>query len=683
MSSARKRSGTRSAKSSDKKLTAGEHPGLRQLVQRRILDDVFQNAGEKHPGWKVLIVDEPAMKVISAAVGMYDIMERKVTIVENLDKKRAPFPDMAAIYVLEPNADSVSKLIADFSGEKILYGDAVFVYFLGRLSDSLLDQIKNCRKLLKRIKGLVEINVDFLAKEERAFTLDMSDAFTSFYLRNGKKSVEAKVADRLVTVCATLNEYPHIRYKQTSALGTKIANIFHRKMDEFVAQNPNWWYHGGSTKGSGAGKAKRDRGVLLLVDRADDCLTPLMHDFTYQSMIHDLLKMDGDRITYQAETSDDSGETEAKDVLLDERDKLWVEIRGKHIAAVIETLSNRIREIMSSSTGSSLNRGGGNMSLSQMASALKALPEYKEVMSKLSQHMHLSHECMDVFRRENLLDLSELEQTLATGKDDEGRSPKMPDMIDQVDDFLIRIKSAKDRLRLILITTISQGGLRSQDRRRLMGSAELSRKDIRTLNSLELLGLNIFNSSSSAEAKNKLVSMLTGDRLAANDIDDEAEYAASRYVPALKPVLEQLCSNDLSIEDFPSVMPMPDMGPSSSVASSSRGGTSRSARNKGSGSVGSSARPSAAASSVRKKAGGASSKWSKSSNEDPRSAGSGTKFSGGRNIVFMLGGITYAEIRQVREVSQKMGREIIVGSTDFITASDFIDDLTVLGQDDE
>jgi len=49
----------------------------------------------------------------------------------------------------------------------------------------------------------------------------------------------------------------------------------------------------------------------------------------------------------------------------------------------------------------------------------------------------------------------------------------------------------------------------------------------------------------------------------------------------------------------------------------------------------------------------------------------------------MLGGISYAEIRHVREVSQKMGREIVVGSTDFITANDFIDDLNAIGQDDE
>jgi syntaxin-binding protein 1 len=471
----------------------GEQPGLRGIVQKRLLNDVFQTASEKHPDWKVLIVDKESMRVISAAVGMYDIMERKITLVESLEKKRAPFPDLGAIYLLTPTKESVDQVIYDFSQSKPLYGSSVFLYFLRRLPDRLLAEIKNCRPLLKRLKALVEINVDFLANEERAFTLDMRDSFTSFYLRKQATPIELDIADRLVTVCATLNEYPYVRYKNSSAIASSLASVFHLKMDEFVSQNPSWWYHGGPQKNQAA---KRERGTLLLLDRADDCLTPLMHDFTYQSMVHDLLEMDGDRITYQAEKADDPTKTEAKDVLLDEKDSVWVELRGKHIASVIETLSDRIREIMNSGAGSTLgSKSQGNLSLSQMASALKALPEYREVMSKLSQHMHLAHECMGSFRKENLMELSELEQTCATGKDEDGRTPKVTDIIDTAERMLMQMKDPQARLRLILILTISMGGLRQQDRRRLMNVAELTRQDMRTLNSLEILGLSTLAAS--------------------------------------------------------------------------------------------------------------------------------------------------------------------------------------------
>jgi syntaxin-binding protein 1 len=449
------------------------------------------------------------MRVISAAVGMYDIMERKVTLVESLGKKRAPFPDMGALYLLEPSEESINRMLEDFVAGKVLYGTHVFIYTLGRLSDKLLDKIKACRPLLKRLKALSEVNIDFLAKEERAFILDMQDSFNTFYLRKGVTPIERTVADRLVTACATLNEYPHIRFRQSSAICNSLAAVFHIKMDEFVAQNPTWWYHGGPAKGQQT--AMKERGTLLLVDRADDCLTPLMHDYTYQAMVHDLIPMDGDRITYQSETTDDVEQTEAKDVLLDERDNLWVELRGKHIAQVIETLSGRIRDITSSSTGSSLGKEQkGNMSLSQMAAALKALPEYREVMSKLSQHMHIAHTCMDALKKDNLMELSELEQTLATGKDDEGRSVKLADLMDKAESLIMNMKSTKERLRLILIVTISQGGLRQQDRRRLCNAAELTRKDTRTLNSLEVLGLSLFSSGAGTEKKKSFFDSLTG-----------------------------------------------------------------------------------------------------------------------------------------------------------------------------
>jgi syntaxin-binding protein 1 len=443
----------------------------------------------KSPGWKILVVDPSSMAVISSTVGMYDIMERRITIVESLEKKRAPFPDKGVIYLLEPTEDSIMKLVKDYSDAKPLYGPNVFLFFLQRLPDNLLEKIKYCKPLVKRVKALSEVNIDFLAKEERAFTFNMRDCFAPLYTRSGASKFEEIIANKLVTVCATLNEYPHIRFSKSSKVCDTLANLFHRKMDSFVASNPSWWYHGG---GKDARASTRDRGVLLLLDRADDCLSPLMHDFHYQSMVYDLLKVEGDRITTQAETQEDATETEAKDFLLDEKDELWVEIRGKHIAEVIELLSTRIREIMNSNTGSTLGKKSGEgdkkMSLTDMAAALKALPEYREIMSKLSQHMHISHECMDVFSTESLLDLSEIEQTLATGQDDEGRQPKMSEIIDRVELCLRKMKDPKARIRLILIATLSPSGLNYDDRNRLMDAGDFARADAQTVDNLKAMG---------------------------------------------------------------------------------------------------------------------------------------------------------------------------------------------------
>jgi syntaxin-binding protein 1 len=455
------------------------------------------------PGWKILIVDETAMKVISAAVGMYDIMEKKVTLVEALEKKRAPFSDMGAIYILAPTKESIERLLDDYSSKsKVLYGPKVFVYFLGTIPGAYITQIKQCKQLIKRLKALSEINVNFMVKEQNAFLLEMHQPFSGYYLRNVGSPLEVTLADKLVTVCATLNEYPYIRYKQTSGICSSLASIFKMKMDEFVGANPEWWYHGSGK--SETKSAERDRSTILLLDRSSDCLTPLMHDFTYQPMVRDLLTVTGDMITTEVDSADSPGEMENKDVLLNEKDKLWVELRGKHIAEVIDILSARINEVCKSNTNNAFSgQGDKQLSLTQLAAALKELPEYREVMSKLSQHMHIAHKCMGSFSKDGLLDLSDIEQTLATGQDEDGKAPKFTELVSRAEGTLVRMTEAKDRLRLILIATISQNGLSSADKDRLIRAGQPSREDQQTLESISKIGIQTLNNSGTPSGKSK------------------------------------------------------------------------------------------------------------------------------------------------------------------------------------
>jgi len=594
------------------------------------------------------------MKVISAAVGMYDIMEQQVSVVESLEKKRARFPDMAAIYLLEPSSGSIGRLLAEYADKtKVLYGKEVFVYFLGPVPKKLMNELKQCKQLLKRLKGMAEVNTNFLVKEDRAFTLDMQDPFASLYRSN---SAEIVAAEKLVTVCATLNEYPYIRYNQSSRTCSSLASIFKLKMDKFVGSNPSWWYHGsGNCPYSGV---EKDRSTVLLLDRSSDCLTPLMHDFTYQAMVNDLLNIYGDKITYKAESQSNPQIKEDKDVLLNDKDKLWVEMRGEHIAKVIEVLSGRISDVVNSSTSNvNRNKKGSNMSLAQLASALKELPEYREVMSKLSQHMNIAHECMDMLKRGNLLDLGDVEQTLATGKDDEGNNVNISETIRRCEAAMLNIRDPKDRLRLILIATISQGGLSNSDKDRLLRAAQLGRKEMQTLESIAQIGIPTVNNKSgrgSTESKKGFLGSLRNRSGSVDSYDEDNEYTSMRYAPPLRKLMKDLVGNQLSLDDYPSVIPMPPMMTSSvgGLASSARRRTSKI-------DTGSSRR-------------GKGGDWGSKRSNGP------THYEGGRSIVFMVGGLSFGELRVIRDVMERESREIIAGGTKFISPGEFIDDLKTL-----
>lgn len=645
------KAGKKAAATGDGGAAIGEYNqlGLLEVVQQRFLKDVFDTAKGAHSGWKILIVDDPSMKVISAAVGMYDIMERQISLVESLDKKRAPFKDMAAIYILSPTIESVEKLLADYEGKsKILYGDAAFVFFLGPVPKQLLEMITQCKQLVKRLKALSEINVDFLVKEDRAFKLDVGAEFSQYYAGKAGKEAETAIAEKLVTLCASLNEYPYIRYNQASEPCSSLATKFKKKMDKFVSKNPTWWYHGSGK--SGKQSTELERSTILLLDRASDCLTPLMHDFAYQAMVQDLLELDGDKITVSVESADNPDDYDAKDVLLNDKDKLWVELRSKHIAEVIEILSTRISETVNSGSGNALGGSGKDVSLTELASALKALPEYREVMAKLSQHMHISRECMDKFSAEGLIDLSDIEQTLATGVDEDGDKVDTDDLVGMVEQSLLQMNDSDARLRLVLIAVVGLGSKLS-DKDRLLRAAKLDRDQMLALDSVVQLNARAGGTVQRKKKKKGGGGLFSKFKGGSDDEEEESEYASSRYVPALKDILDDLVANTLSLDEFPSVVPMP---PSATVASSSK--SARSAR---------SAKPSARAKGA--------SKWGKAD-----AGAEAISFTGSRNLVFMLGGLAYSELKVARKVMEKESREIVIGSTDFMNPEDFLSALQTL-----
>jgi hypothetical protein len=145
---------------------------------------------------------------------------------------------------------------------------------------------------------------------------------------------------------------------------------------------------------------------------------------------------------------------------------------------------------------------------------------------------------------------------------------------------------------------------------------------------------------------------------APDSFDEDSEYASSRYIPKLKPIIMELVSNQLSIDEYPSVIPMPAMASSANGASS--------ARRRG------------AEGSARKKKAGGTEKWSKTGvSETGKTAA--THFVGGRNLVFTVGGMAYSEMKIAREVMEKESREIIFGSTEFVNPSSFINGLSTLG----
>ena len=124
------------------------------------------------------------------------------------------------------------------------------------------------------------------------------------------------------------------------------------------------------------------------------------------------------------------------------------------------------------------------MDMTTMAAAIKKLPEYTQTMTKLGQHVALAQQCMNAFSREQLMDLSQVEQTISTGVDEDGKEVKGAKLYQLVMDML-QTKNKEQKIRLLAIYYLSQKNVPGEDYvSQALSAARLNESDQKTVHNL-------------------------------------------------------------------------------------------------------------------------------------------------------------------------------------------------------
>ena len=555
----------------------------------------------------VLLCDTFTLHVISSCFKLSELLDENVQLIESITMKgpdgeylrRQALPALTAVYFLTPTVESVNRLIADYRDE---------ASDVRQLPPLLL--VSPLRRAAEQAQGVARHRQGFGAQ---GLYLELVCPEANVFLLDSPESLPLSLRPRR----APAPPRPSCRSSIGSPACWRLSSRPLARCRSYATRATGRWRS--RWRRSCIGSYRSSRATLappsprasrpITSDPRCCCSTarathsPLLHEFTYSAMCHDVLPVNNDRYRYQFVGNNNV--TQTKEVLLNDTDPLWTRLKNMHIADLGTTLHAEFKAFVAEHPeAAGLTKQGGDKGLKTITEGLRHLPKFKERSERYSMHMALGQELMRKYGELSLEDVATLEQNMATGEDASGKAFKtalaeLRQILERADLLL----SPEDKMRLLMIYVITQDGIKQEERRELSRLADISPEDQVAILNLFYLQVTLLHGTSSRKR-----GVAKRDRVAGEGYD------VSRYVPPLKRQMEELLTSGLPSADFPFVEP-----------------------------------PSQHKGAIK-----------------------GEASTGRRPIVFVLGGLTYSELRSMHELSRSLGREIIVGSTDMLTPQGFI-----------
>eukprot|EP00049_Salpingoeca_infusionum_P027039 m.29808 g.29808 ORF g.29808 m.29808 type:complete len:636 (+) comp9210_c0_seq1:86-1993(+) len=599
---------------------------VRATVKRMVMEAQTGDA------WKVLVIDEAALRIISSCMYMSALISLDVTVVENINKKRKAMKGVHAIYMCAPTPENIHLITEDFPKHGKCRYDKGHVYFLSACPDT---HLKGLVPSLKHLATVQELNLEFIPRESRVFTLGADDGLVSVYGEQATRNNHMDVATQLFTVCKQLGETPIVRVSsEASAFAKAIAESL-----QPMVNSPK----------------RKSASQILILDRGIDLTSPLVHELTYQAAVMDLLEVDKDE--YEYEFTDGSGRPARRKAMLNEADDIWDTLRHKHVAHVSSEISKRLKEFKAQA-GTGLEAGSDTNALKSL---LKRMPQQREKTQQFSLHLDMASRINQFCKDSVFLRHIRTEQNIACKERVEGEElQKVESFYFELSGLIADDVNVLDKLRWIMLATIAKDGTSAAELAELFELGNISEQEQLAVRNLSQLGATVTLDGGRAKKKSKKQRRKR-----------DFEFAESRWVPFIKDLGEDIINSKLSTEEYLALASPEMLKPKHTSAAyddDDDAGEAQVQSKRQHGKFFAKLRGSAPGASSAAATRPAAAEAAHASTDRPRL------------IIFVLGAIGYNEMRVAYELSETSGWDVYIGSHSIMRPQQFIQSVQKLCQ---
>ncbi|TPX57222.1 hypothetical protein PhCBS80983_g03998 [Powellomyces hirtus] len=346
-------------------------------------------------GMKVLLMDAETTSIISMVMTQTQLLQREVYLIDRVDNtQREKMRHLKCICFVRPTGESVQALVEELRDPRLvlLYRD--LADFSNTLKKSDIERLAEVDEN-EVVREIQEYYADFLSINPELFHLNVSAPSHPLFVENlstWDTRTFSRVTEGILAMLLALKKKPLIRYEKSSALARKLASELSYQIQQ---EGPLFDFRRPDTAP-----------ILLIMDRRNDPVTPLLLQWTYQAMVHELIGITNGRV-------DLSGlpdvRPEMREVVLNpEQDSFYRKSMYLNMGDLGSNIKSYVDEYQTKHKSSAQVE-----SITDMKKFVEDYPEFRKLSGNVTKHVTLVGELSRQVGRGHLMEVGELEQSLA------------------------------------------------------------------------------------------------------------------------------------------------------------------------------------------------------------------------------------------------------------------------------